>query len=121
MKILILFQYLKVVRHKIRMYEYHLPAPSSAYMVTFLCLILQTTRHTTLQQKEDLMHTPSKIKISDYTHRFYLTWWWSADQLFLITENSCSVVVPNMQETTVRPPREAHEQSQVLHTITCVS
>ena len=54
------------------------------------------------------MHTPSKIKVLAYTHRFYLTWWWSADQLFLITKNSCSVVVPNMQETTVRPPREAH-------------
>ena len=46
---------------------YHLPAPSSAYMVTFLCLILQTTRPTTSQQKEDLMHTPSKIKVSSYT------------------------------------------------------
>ena len=87
--------------------RYHLAAPCSAYMVTFLCLILQTTRPTNLQQKEDLMHTPSKIKVLAYTHRFYLTWWWSADQLFLITENSCSVV-PNMQETTVRPPREAH-------------
>ena len=87
--------------------RYHIPAPSSAYMVTFLCFILQTTRPTTLQQKEDLMHTPSKIKVSAYTHRVYLTWWWSADQLFLITENSCSGV-SNMQETTVRPPREAH-------------
>ena len=37
-----------------------------------------------------------------------MVWWWSADQHFLITENSCSVVVPNMQATTVRPPREAH-------------
>ena len=74
-------------------------------MVTFLCLILQTTRPTTLQQKEDLIHTPAKIKVSAYTHRFNLTWWWSADQPFLIIENSGSVVVPNMQETTVRPPR----------------
>ena len=88
--------------------RYHLLVPSSAYIVTFLCLILQTTGPTTLQQKEDLIHTPSKIKVSAYTHRFYLTWWWSADQPFLITENSCSVVVPNMQETTVRPPRKAH-------------
>ena len=88
--------------------RYHLPAPSCAYMVIFCMSFLQTIRPTTLQQKEDLMHTPSKIKVSAYTHRFYLTWWWLADQLFLITENSCSVVVPSMQETTVRPPRESH-------------
>ena len=29
-------------------------------MVTFVCLILQATRPTTLKQKEDLMHTSSK-------------------------------------------------------------
>ena len=42
------------------------------------------------------------IKVSACTQRFHPTWWWLVDQLLLITENSYSVVVPNMQETRVR-------------------
>ena len=86
--------------------SYHLPAPSSAYKVTFLCLILQATRPTTLQQKEYLMQTPSKHIKYQPTHTETLPHM-VVDQLSLITENSCSVV-PNMQGTTVRPPREEH-------------
>ena len=83
--------------------------------ITFLCLILQTTRPTTLQQKEDLMHTHhQRLKYQAYTHRFYLTCWWSGDQLFLITEHSCNQPQLDLQDKPMG-------QSQVLHTSTCVS
>ena len=45
-------------------------------------------------------HTIKAYKVSAYADRFYLTWWWLADQLFLITDNYCGI--------TVRPPKEAH-------------
>ena len=102
--------------------SYHLPAPSSAYMVTFLCLILQTTRPTTLQQKEYLMHTPSKLIKYQPTHTDST----SHGGGWLTNFSSLQKIVAVLLCPTCKTPQldlqeKPMGQSQVLHTSTGVS